>query len=204
MHVRNDMISLELHRALANALVERYQEGSRLSTLLFVKEFSRPDIRNEYLSRGIGIFCSGHRNDPQFLLRTRETLLSADLLVMNTVGSVTWYAGYLSKPVLFLEGYCDPPSDDWWYASEECLRRRWPGLFIPNQVDWMLEESRRQLGHEALREPEDLRQMLGWKHATTRMIAKGLKCYYDIRSPMPNNGSREDLPSELGPLHLEP
>jgi hypothetical protein len=149
------------HQELVGALSER--EQGPVTVCLYWREYDQNDVRRVYEDAGFRVVCHGYRSDPGFARRQFEELLRHDRVVSNRVSTALWYGGLLGRelevygPVFSILG-ADEAAD-----FDARQRQRWPDLLTGGMPpEGARELAASELGADHVREPEELRELLGW------------------------------------------
>lgn len=148
------------HGEYARQIAER--DGA-VTACLYWLEYEHPEIRAAYEAAGHRVICHGRREDPLFLVRQLEALRQHRRMVTNRVSTALWYAMAMSLEVELYGPRMGVTSEVVLQREYEVHRRRWPALFEgPLAGAAAAELASEQLGAEHLREPEELRTLLGF------------------------------------------
>lgn len=149
------------HHRLVHALTER--ETGPVTVCLYWREFDQPEIRRVYEAAGFRVISHGYRHDSHFIVRLYDELQRHDRVVTNRVATALWYGALLQRevevygPVFSIHG---PDEAEAWDKTQ---RSHWPELFSGGIAGAKAHElGASELGAGYLRDPEALRQLLGW------------------------------------------
>jgi hypothetical protein len=164
------------HAGLAQQVHE--QEG-RVLVSVHHEDLDDPDIVGGWRSAGHEVVSSGARQDVAFLPRQMSLFTSAGRVVSNRLSTAIFYAAALGIPVAV---YGDPftiTGGD--REAYESVRERWPE-FHGEQTDTAVttQIARRELGAASVRQPAELRALLGWD----RPVSLGAGADYWLRGPV--------------------
>lgn len=149
-------------RAYVQQILER--EGPGATVCLYWREFDEPEIRTPYDEAGFRVISHGTRTDPFFLVRQHGELLRHRRVVTNRAASALWYGGFLGLEMevygpVFGSGTVEEGRD-----FEVFQRAEWPEL-VSGAIsgERAIQLAAAELGAEFVRDPEELRRLLGWE-----------------------------------------
>lgn len=138
-------------------------EGSSL-VCLHHEDLARPEVVRAWAAAGHEVVSAGGRFDPLFLPRLLTGLGGASRVVSNRLSTSVWYAASLGVPscVHGPRALMAGESPD----VVERLERLWPEVHTTSpDVDAVRAVADAELGAQHVREPEELRRLLGWEGA---------------------------------------
>ncbi len=156
-------------------------EGPAVTFCLYYYDYEDPEIRAVYEETGARVITHGHRTDPEFLNRHLAELLRHERVVTNRVATVVWYAAACGRSV---EVYgpdfgFDSQADQEFLARQ---REMWPMLYDGGLSGTEARElGAHELGAEFVREPGELRDLLGWT-GTKALIGRAIRRLDPIRN----------------------
>jgi len=148
----------------------RAVEPGPVTVCLYWHEYQNLRLRRRYERAGFRVICHGSRGgpdrppDPGFLIRQLGELVAHRRVASNRLTTAVLYGASVGcEPAV----YGDPMviENDWSrYGDQARARREWPMLH-GEQVDVRAarEAALAELGHGELREPDELRHLLGWR-----------------------------------------
>jgi len=193
---RDDVIGSHDH--LIAAVQER--ESRPVTVCLYWREFDQPEVRRRYEEAGLRVICHGYRHDPQFLHRQFAELLRHDRVVTNRASTALWRGALLGLeaeiygPVF---GIGDPGEGAAYGAFQ---LERWPEL-CSGGLDGAAAAALAsvELGDAFVREPDELRQLLGWEgrrlrfgpaaRVAVRAEFQARRVVYNVRMRAPGGSS---------------
>ena len=155
---------------------ERYAEhlaargADSVTVCLHPQDLENQAIRASYERRGFATTSNGNnRVDPRFLDRVFDLIARHERVTTNRVCTAIFYAAALGRggsiggPVPGIErGGSGPAASEAGYA-ERFQRTTFPELIDGVGGDAARELGERELGAESLRDPSELRRILGWQ-----------------------------------------
>lgn len=119
-----------------------------------------------WAARGHVPVSAGQRRDPRFMCRIRSLISGADLVIANRLSTSVLYAAVLGVPVRITGpafGLLLGTGVDAQGALHHQLRRTWPEFYDDSAtLDDHRQVAARELGADAVREPTELAELLGW------------------------------------------
>ncbi len=150
-----------------------------VTVCLYWMEFEDPTIREIFQRRGFAIMTNGHRDqNPEFLIRQRQSLLSHAYVTSNRMCTALLYAlasgrkAFLYGPPMGLSQTRDPTGAEF----DTWQRQTFPELVWDHFRDEPLAElADRELGREFVRSPAQLRALFGWSpRGTPRLVRNSI------------------------------
>jgi hypothetical protein len=164
------------HAALAAEVRER--EGSAVVSVHH-EDLHDPALVGGWRGAGHDLVSFGARQDPAFLPRQLALFRSVGRVVSNRLSTGVLYAAALGIPVAV---YGDPfVVESGEREAYELVRELWPEFHGEHPDAAVTTElARRELGATSVREPGDLRALLGWQ----RPVSLGPAADYWARGPV--------------------
>lgn len=130
---------------------------------LYHVEARDPRVVDAYRAAGHRVVTLGERTDPLFLARLHDLVTGAQRIVSNRLSTPLVYAASLGIDTavtgdpMRLDGEPDGATDR--------LRRTWPEFYDTGTDGGELQAvARAETGADDVREPDELRHLLGWDH----------------------------------------
>ena len=163
-------------------------EGPGVRVYLHLKEFRQERTRLEYERFGHSVHCNFRTDiphsahDPLLLLRQRELLLRTSRVVSNRFMTAIAYAAYLGCQIA-IYGPFHTLSGSSPQSNLSIQSIEWPvvpesGLSAAESVAI----GRRELGHEYMKSPNQLRSLLGWNKRKSVTLAGYLHKLHELRT----------------------
>jgi hypothetical protein len=138
------------HEGLADAFLAAEQS---VTVCLHENEFRNAAVRRAYIERGLAITTLGEKHSSFFLVRLIALLKHHRRAVSNRTSTALFYAGYLGLELAVYGPEAVINVED--EAPTDILGR------VALSSDEAHELAHRELGADYLREPDDLREILG-------------------------------------------
>jgi hypothetical protein len=153
------------HGKLADWL--RDTQGRDVTVNLHWHDFENASIVELYRQRELRVVCHGRSSSSLFLIQQYVHLLGYERVMANRVSTPLWHAASLGLRVevagpVFIVDHPWMPDDE---TEESVLAHeqgRWPELFAGVEGEDARRLAERELGAEHVREPGELKELLGW------------------------------------------
>lgn len=147
------------HRTVARVWAE--VEGASTVCLYHV-EAGDPAIVDAYLSAGHHVVTLGTRTDPAFLGRLHSLITGAARVVSNRLSTPIVYAASVGVETAVTGDPMRLEGEDG--TGVERLRSLWPEFYDPAVDPGVRAAAAAETGADFVREPDELRGLLGWDH----------------------------------------
>lgn len=148
------------HRAAARDLLDR--EGPS-TVCVYWADLRREGLLEAYTAAGHRCVTLGQRTAPEFLDRLVTLLLTHRRVVSNRLTTPVLYAAWLGRDVAV---YGDPMQLEGERSeSVDAVARRWPEFYGTRSSPDVRAIAAEELGEKWLRQPQELRRLLGWDKA---------------------------------------
>lgn len=173
MHADGRDETIARHRAYGEFV--RETEGAETTVCLHWHDWGNPRLRGAYEDLGFRVISHGFNASPHFLFAQHAELLRHERVVSNVVGTALFHGGALGLHMEVMGpvfGERDTPEELEALVAHQC--ERWPTLVEGGvRGDAAVVLAGEELGAEHMREPEDLKELLGWTGAA-RVRAEAL------------------------------
>ncbi|WFR83085.1 hypothetical protein [Arthrobacter sp. Y-9] len=141
---------------------EIYEKEGPALVCMHIDDLQRPDVVAAWRDAGHRLTTAGERRDPDFLARVLWLIMNAKKVVSNRLATALVYAAAVGTPIEIYGPHFQIAGIQE-ESSEEYLRKLWPEFYDPNTDLAALKSlARAELGADAMRSPDELRDLLGW------------------------------------------